>query len=66
MLNLLGGALYSDLPMVAYAFARNFSLRAVNLLASALKWQRKVVDEILCGPEEFPFLVIKMSPYFDR
>jgi len=67
----------------ADAFARDSSLSAVDVQASALSGTRKVVDVIFSFTnrttdvvekyftrvdvtEEFPFLITKMSPYFDR
>jgi len=67
----------------AEEFARDFSLKAVNVLPSPLSGTRNLVDVIFsytnrntdytekffvrCDmTEEFPFLVSKLSPYYDR
>lgn len=67
----------------AEEFARDFSLKAVNVLPSQLSGTRNIVDIIFsytnrntdytekffvrCDmTEEFPFLVTRLSPYYDR
>ncbi|MEZ4620155.1 MAG: hypothetical protein R2867_32260 [Caldilineaceae bacterium] len=67
----------------AEEFARDFSLKAVNVLPSPLRGTRNLVDVIFsytnrntdytekffvrCDmTEEFPFLVTRLSPYYDR
>ncbi len=67
----------------AEEFARDFSLRGVEVRLSPLSGTRKIVDVIFSYTnrntdftekffvrmdvtEEFPFLVTKLSPYYDR
>jgi hypothetical protein len=69
------------LHQIPGAFGRNASLTAVDVRISPLSGTRKIVEVIFSYrntdvtekffvrvdvTEEFPFLVTKMSPYYDR